>query len=142
MKLKDLLREIVPTRLLGDDGQEVTGICYDSRKAAPGSLFVAIKGFQSDGHAYIPKALAQGACALLVQVLQYFKISAGSCYSQRNSISSRLMHISSGGHQYFHRLGILLFYGDVQQRNIKFFAGKISGSHKFAEFNVFSLPDK
>ena len=67
MKLKDLLREIVPTRLLGDDGQEVTGICYDSRTVTPGSLFVAIKGFQSDGHAYIPKALAQGARALLVQ---------------------------------------------------------------------------
>ena len=67
MKLKDLLREIVPTRLLGDDGQEVTGICYDSRLVTPGSLFVAIKGFQSDGHAYIPKALELGACALLVQ---------------------------------------------------------------------------
>ena len=67
MKLQDLLREIVPTRLTGPAGQEITGICYDSRKVTPGSLFVAIKGFQSDGHAYIPKALEQGACALLVQ---------------------------------------------------------------------------
>ena len=67
MKLQDLLREIVPTRLAGPAGQEITGICYDSRKVTPGSLFVAIKGFQSDGHAYIPKALEQGACALLVQ---------------------------------------------------------------------------
>jgi len=67
MKLQELLREIVPTRLTGPAGQEITGICYDSRKVTPGSLFVAVKGFQSDGHAYIPKALEQGACALLVQ---------------------------------------------------------------------------
>ena len=67
MKLKELLREIVPTRLLGSAEQEITGICHDSRKVTPGSLFVAIKGFQSDGHAYIGKALELGACALLVQ---------------------------------------------------------------------------
>ena len=67
MKLKELLREIVPTRLLGSAEQEIAGICYDSRKVTPGSLFVAIKGFQSDGHAYIGKALELGACALLVQ---------------------------------------------------------------------------
>ena len=67
MKLKELLREIVPTRLLGSAEQEITGICYDSRKVTPGSLFVAIKGFQSDGHAYIGKALELGAHALLVQ---------------------------------------------------------------------------
>ena len=67
MKLKELLREIVPTRLLGSAEQEITGICYDSRKVTPGSLFVAIKGFQNDGHAYIGKALELGARALLVQ---------------------------------------------------------------------------
>lgn len=67
MKLKELLREIVPTRLTGPAEQEITGICYDSRKVTPGSLFVAVKGFQSDGHTYIPKALEQGAAALLVQ---------------------------------------------------------------------------
>ena len=67
MKLQELLREIVPTRLTGPAGQEITGICYDSRKVTPGSLFVAIRGFQSDGHAYIPSALEKGAAALLVE---------------------------------------------------------------------------
>ena len=67
MKFKDLLWEIVPTRLIGSAEQEITGVCYDSRKVTPGSLFVAVKGFQNDGHAYIEKALAQGAAALLVQ---------------------------------------------------------------------------
>ena len=67
MKLKDLLREITPTRLTGPADQDITGICYDSRKVTPGSLFVAIRGFQSDGHAYIPAALEKGAAALVVE---------------------------------------------------------------------------
>ena len=67
MKLKDLLQEITPTRLTGPADQDITGICYDSRKVTPGSLFVAIRGFQSDGHAYIPSALEKGAAALLVE---------------------------------------------------------------------------
>ncbi|MBR4992606.1 MAG: UDP-N-acetylmuramoyl-L-alanyl-D-glutamate--2,6-diaminopimelate ligase [Clostridia bacterium] len=69
MKLKDLLREITPTRLIGSADGEITGICYDSRKVTPGSLFVAIRGFQSDGHAYIPSALEKGASALVVEDL-------------------------------------------------------------------------
>ena len=67
MKLKDLLQEITPTRLMGTVDGDITGICYDSRKVTPGSLFVAIRGFQSDGHAYIPSALEKGAAALVVE---------------------------------------------------------------------------
>jgi UDP-N-acetylmuramoyl-L-alanyl-D-glutamate--2,6-diaminopimelate ligase len=67
MKLKDLLRETTPTRLTGPADQDITGICYDSRKVTPGSLFVAIRGFQSDGHTYIPAALEKGAVALVVE---------------------------------------------------------------------------
>ncbi|MBQ8002135.1 MAG: UDP-N-acetylmuramoyl-L-alanyl-D-glutamate--2,6-diaminopimelate ligase [Clostridia bacterium] len=40
---------------------EISDICYDSRLVTKGSLFVAIKGFKSDGHAYIGKALDMGA---------------------------------------------------------------------------------
>ncbi len=40
---------------------EICDICYDSRKVKPGSLFVAIKGFKSDGHRYIDKAIELGA---------------------------------------------------------------------------------
>ena len=67
MKLKDLLREVTPTRMAGHGEADITGVCYDSRKAAPGCLFVAVRGFRSDGHAYIPAALEQGAAALLVE---------------------------------------------------------------------------
>ncbi len=40
---------------------EITDIEYDSRKVSPGALFVAIKGFQSDGHKFIKSAAEKGA---------------------------------------------------------------------------------
>lgn len=44
-----------------------TGVTCDSREAGPGSLFVAIKGAQADGHQFIPQAVAQGSQVLLVE---------------------------------------------------------------------------
>lgn len=43
----------------------VTYLTYDSRRVVPGSLFVAIRGFQRDGNAFIPEALARGAVAIV-----------------------------------------------------------------------------
>ena len=67
MKLCDLLRDVQAEYLSGPADCMVTDVCYDSRKVKPGSLFIAIKGFKSDGHAYLKKAVEQGAAALLVQ---------------------------------------------------------------------------
>ncbi|WP_319524161.1 UDP-N-acetylmuramoyl-L-alanyl-D-glutamate--2,6-diaminopimelate ligase [uncultured Desulfosarcina sp.] len=44
---------------------EITAVCYDSRKAAPGSLFVAVEGLAQDGHRFIPDALSRGAVAVV-----------------------------------------------------------------------------
>lgn len=44
---------------------EVSSVVCDSRKAAPGSIFVAIRGGASDGNEFIDKALALGAAAVL-----------------------------------------------------------------------------
>ena len=51
----------------GDSSREISLVCDDSRKAVPGSLFVAVKGFASDGHNYIAKALENGACAVVYE---------------------------------------------------------------------------
>jgi len=67
------IREL--TNLLGRDVLEVTGdieheprdVCRDSREARPGSLFVCVKGYVSDGHEYAAKALEGGASALVSQ---------------------------------------------------------------------------
>jgi len=45
----------------------VTAITDDSRTVGPGSLFVAVKGEQADGHRFIPVAMKAGMAALLTQ---------------------------------------------------------------------------
>ena len=48
---------------------EVKGIAFDSRKVGQGFAFVAIKGTQSDGHAFIDKAITNGATVIVCEVL-------------------------------------------------------------------------
>ena len=44
---------------------DICSVCNDSRKVEKGSLFVAITGFATDGHAYISTALQNGAAAII-----------------------------------------------------------------------------
>ena len=67
MKLRDIIRDIEVISLSADPDTEITGISYDSRKTQPGDLFVAVKGFTSDGHRFIPAAVEKGAAAVLCQ---------------------------------------------------------------------------
>ncbi len=66
MKLKDLLAPVKPLEVSGSLETEISAVCTDSRAVAQGNLFIAVKGTQTDGHAYIAKALEQGASAVLV----------------------------------------------------------------------------
>ncbi len=67
MKLSHLLKELPGANLLGDGDVAVSAVCYDSRQARPCALFVAVPGFETDGHDYIGQALAAGAAAVAVQ---------------------------------------------------------------------------
>lgn len=67
MKLKDLLKNIDVIEIKGDENIDVTGILTDSRKAIPGSAFIALKGVQVDGHQYINNALDLGAKVVIYQ---------------------------------------------------------------------------
>ena len=51
--------------LLGADA-DIHGVAIDTRKIAPGDLFVAIKGEHVDGHDFLADAAARGAVAALV----------------------------------------------------------------------------
>ncbi len=64
MKLKTIIEEINCT-IKGSEDIEITGIAYDSRKVKPGYLFVAVKGFETDGHKYIEMAIKNGAVAVI-----------------------------------------------------------------------------
>ena len=67
MKLAQLLEHIDVLESTADPELEISGISYDSSKTKPGDLFVAIKGFEADGHRFIPKAVANGAAAVLCE---------------------------------------------------------------------------
>ncbi|MDR0895132.1 MAG: UDP-N-acetylmuramoyl-L-alanyl-D-glutamate--2,6-diaminopimelate ligase [Prevotellaceae bacterium] len=67
MKLIELLATIRPTRIIGDTDIEITGIAIDSRRVENGYLFLAMRGTQTDGHAYIPAAIERGALAIVCE---------------------------------------------------------------------------
>lgn len=57
---------------------EVSSICCDSRKVSYGSLFVAIKGFASDGHDYIATAIGKGARVIVFEDQQAYERQTAS----------------------------------------------------------------
>ena len=65
MKLRQLLADVDVLAINVDMDTEITSVAYDSRKVTPGSLFVAITGFATDGNKYIPMALEKGAVAIV-----------------------------------------------------------------------------
>ena len=69
MKLKTLIEACRPARVEGPTTGEVTGIEIDSRKIEAGNLFIAMRGTQVDGHAYIAKAQEMGATAVACESL-------------------------------------------------------------------------
>lgn len=67
MILDRIIRNSGCTVTSGNSDIEISAICNDSRKVTPGSLFVAVRGFASDGHDYISTAVAKGACAIVYE---------------------------------------------------------------------------
>lgn len=66
MQLSDLIEGIAGSRYNMKDKDIVT-IEYDSRKARPGMLFVAMKGEKYDGHDFVSTAIQNGAAAIVTQ---------------------------------------------------------------------------
>ena len=67
MKLKELLHGLDVLELHADETLDITGVHYDSRQVMRGGLFVAISGFQTDGHKSIPKAAENGAACIVCE---------------------------------------------------------------------------
>lgn len=64
-RISELIRKIPVIATRGDVDPEIERIEFDSRKAGPGTLFVAVRGTKSDGHDFIGSAVAAGAVAVI-----------------------------------------------------------------------------
>lgn len=69
MKLTELLKAIQPVQVIGSTDIDITGVNIDSRLVEAGQMFMAMRGTQTDGHAYIGAALEKGADAILCEDL-------------------------------------------------------------------------
>ena len=70
MKLSELLKEIQYTRvIMPKEEVDVQGVNIDSRLIQKGDMFIAVRGTQTDGHAYITAAEEKGAVAIVCETL-------------------------------------------------------------------------
>ena len=69
MKLEEIIKGITVSEIIGNTTKEISGINIDSRLIEPEHVFVAVKGTQTDGHAYITKAIEKGAVAVVCETL-------------------------------------------------------------------------
>ena len=67
MKLQELLKDVAVAHSAVAGDTEICEVRYDSRTVQPGDLFVAIRGYATDGHQYIAVALERGAVAIVCE---------------------------------------------------------------------------
>ena len=67
MKLQEIINGINIIETKGNSDLEISDIHIDSRKVEENHLFVAVRGTQTDGHAYIGKAIEKGAKAIVCE---------------------------------------------------------------------------
>ena len=103
MKLNELLKNITPIKIIGNDDVEITGVNIDSRRIKTGHLFVAMKGTQVDGHLFIGKAIELGAISVLCEDLPE-ALQEGITYVQVESTEDAVGKVAT------------LFYGDPSHK--------------------------
>ena len=67
MLLSELLTAVKQAQITGEYDARIEDICFDSRKVEKGTVFVAIKGINTDGHQYIATAIEKGAIAVIAE---------------------------------------------------------------------------
>jgi UDP-N-acetylmuramoyl-L-alanyl-D-glutamate--2,6-diaminopimelate ligase len=69
MKIEEILKGIEIVSVNGTKNKSISGIEFDSRKVKKDSLFVAVKGYKSDGHDFIKSAISSGASAVICEII-------------------------------------------------------------------------
>ena len=94
INLKDILYKVGIEAVKGSTDMVIGGIHFDSRKVGENDVFVAIRGSVSDGHAFIEKAISQGAIAVVCDTFPD-EIAAGITYVQVKDTNSALAFIGA-----------------------------------------------
>ncbi len=66
-RLEEILRGLSCDIISGTQDLMITDVVFDSRKVSRGSLFIAVKGVNTDGHKFIGKAIQSGAVAVVAE---------------------------------------------------------------------------
>ncbi len=70
MRLENIISGCGVTAIEGNLNIEISSVCNDSRKVVQGSVFIAVKGFASDGHRFINTAAGKGARAIVCEDIE------------------------------------------------------------------------
>ncbi len=99
MTLSELLKDIDTVSLVGDAATEITDVQTDSRCVTQGCLFVAVRGTQADGHAYIAAATKAGAAAVLCETLPE-ELAEGVAYAVVDDTEKAVGPVATAFHGY------------------------------------------
>ena len=92
--LKDILYRVRIEQVIGSTNIAVEKIAFDSRQVIAFTAFVAIKGTQVDGHAFIEKAIASGAIAIICEELPA-DLKDGTTYVRVANAQEALAYMAS-----------------------------------------------
>ncbi len=92
--LNDILQGLEVEEVKGDTRIILAGITFDSRKTAPGVLFVAVRGTITDGHDYIPVSVAAGSTAVVCEQMPEY-MPEGVCMIRVKDSAFALGYLAS-----------------------------------------------
>ncbi|GAE36112.1 UDP-N-acetylmuramoyl-L-alanyl-D-glutamate--2,6-diaminopimelate ligase [Halalkalibacter akibai] len=105
---KTLNELLNPLGIQGDADINITGIQFDSRKIKAGNLFVAISGYESDGHKFIESAIQNGAVVIIgeKELQEKFSVPYVQVRDSREALSNLANHFYDNPHNKHKMIGI------------------------------------
>lgn len=95
MLLQAIIQNLSLKEVKGDLNREISRIDFDSRQVIENGAFVAVRGTHVDGHAFIEKAIGQGAVAVIAEELPAV-LNPAVAYIQVSDSASALAHMAAG----------------------------------------------
>ncbi len=98
-KITELIQDVEVLKVEGKQETFVTDICFDSRKVGEGSLYVAQRGTQVDGHQFIGAAISAGASVIVCEEMPK-DLVRNVCYIQVENAAEVLAKIATAFYNY------------------------------------------